>query len=96
MSLYGGRVIARDLFGQDGRLPIAALRAPATPHQADLFTATAESIAVRTGRPASAIRIDLLTNLPRAGSGLRCIQDHPLRRRGRKGGLYCPTCDGAR
>lgn len=89
-------MIARDLFGQDGRLPIAALRAPATSFQADLFTAAAEKQAVRTGRPASAIRLDIMLKLPpMAGSGWRCERDHPMRSNKARG-LFCPICDGAR
>jgi hypothetical protein len=80
-----------DLFGVDGDLPAGALRPAPAVSQSDLFTAAAEQTALVTGRPASAIRIDLLGALPPAPAGFSCLCGARLMRT--KAGLSCPACD---
>ena len=75
-----------DLFGNEGRAPLASVRPVPAPVALDLFTAAAEHIALRTGRAKSQERAELV-----AGPGYRCLRDHALTK-GRDGRLTCP-CD---
>jgi hypothetical protein len=81
---------ALDLFGTERGAPARSLRPLEAPVALDLFSAAAETRALRSGRPLSQERAEIVAPQT-AGPGLRCIFDHAMRTK--RGIPYCPTCD---
>ena len=65
---------APDLFGGEGRLPVASLRPQPAPVALDLFATAAESKALRSGRARSQEHAELL-----APAGFSCLCGAPLK-----------------
>ena len=78
----------RDLFGNEHPAK-GVIGTPAV--MVDLFTAAAETRALKSGRPKSQERAEIVAPQT-AGAGYRCLRDHRLERI-RGGGLRCPECD---
>ena len=82
-------MFATDLFGNEGRLPSAALRPQEPAPQLDLFKTAAEGRALESGRPRSQEHAELLAprgNCPTHGSPLALeVTDGRAR-------YSCPRC----